>query len=167
MHMSSVAKLRLMNREKKMVRYYDDMGTGKGNCTIGIGHFVHRNPCTAAELIRKVTEQEVMECFDSDVRAAENTVNRSVKISLSQEQFDGLVSYTFNRGPNGALAAYDLVNAGDFRGAALEMRKRVATKVKRNGKTVMEVARGLITRRGEESAPFITAAKQKDGGGPK
>lgn len=167
MHMSSVGKLRLMNREKKMVRYYDDLGPGRGNCTTGYGHYVHRNPCTADELALKVTGQDVLDGFDQDVLVAENAVGRNVKVPLSQEQFDGLVSYTFNRGPRGALAAFELINAGDLPGAASEMKKRITAKVRRKGKMVQQVVQGLVARRAEESAPFMAAAKQKDGSGAK
>jgi hypothetical protein len=68
MFMSSVGKLGLQNREKKMERYYDDMGPGKGNCTVGYGHLVHRNPCTPEELVRKVVEKDIMDGFDADIR---------------------------------------------------------------------------------------------------
>jgi GH24 family phage-related lysozyme (muramidase) len=167
MSMSSVGKLRLQNREKKIMRYYEDMGKGKGNCTMGIGHLVHKNPCTAEELARKVTDEDVMRGFDSDLRAAENAVNRNVKVSLTQEQFDGLVSYTYNRGPTEAMAAYQLTNAGDLQGAASEMRKRIMVKVKKKGKMVTETAVGLVARRAEESAPFMSTAKQKEGSATK
>jgi lysozyme len=161
MHMSSIAKLRLMNREKKMVRYYDDLGPGKGNCTMGIGHLVHRKPCSDKELAQKVIDQDIADGFESDVRAAENSVSRNVTAPLSQEQFDGLVSYTFNRGPSGSLAAYRLINAGDFEGVASEMRSRVKVRVKRKGKMIEAVLPGLVTRRAEESAPFMR--KQNSG----
>jgi GH24 family phage-related lysozyme (muramidase) len=162
MSMSSVGKLRLQNREKKMMRYYDDMGKGKGNCTMGIGHLVHKNPCTTEELAREVSEDDLMRGFDLDLRAAENSVNRNIKVLLTQEQFDGLVSYTYNRGPSGAMAVYHLVNAGDLPGAASEMRKRITVKLKRNGKMVTEAAGGLVARRAEESAPFMNAAKPQE-----
>lgn len=167
MNMSSVGKLRLQNREKKIMRYYDDMGKGKGNCTMGIGHLIHKNPCTAEELVIKVTDEDVMRGFHSDLRAAENAVNRNVKVSLTQEQFDGLVSYTYNRGPTGAMAAFHLINAGDLQGAATEMKKRVTVKVKKKGKMVTESAAGLVARRAEETAPFMSTAKQKEGSAAK
>ena len=154
MFMSSVGKLRLQNREKKTMRYYDDMGPGKGNCTVGYGHLVHRNPCTDEEAARKVTEKDVMDGFNSDVVTAENFVNRNIRISLTQAQFDALVSYTFNRGPGGAHKAFKLLNEGEFNKAAIEISSHVTASVKKNGKRVATVARGLFDRRAEESAPF-------------
>jgi lysozyme len=160
MFMSSAGKLRLQNREKKMARYYDDMGPGKGNCTMGYGHLVHRNPCTAEELAKKVTEKDVMDSFNSDVRATENVVNRNVKVSLAQEQFDALVSYTFNRGPGGAHKAFKLINDGEFDKAATEISSHVTVSVKKKGKSVATVAHGLFDRRAEESAPFRNAVNK-------
>jgi GH24 family phage-related lysozyme (muramidase) len=155
MYMSSVGKLRLQNREKKMMRYYDDLGKGKGNCTVGYGHKVHSKPCTAEKLARKVTEKEIMGDFDADVRTAENAVNRNVKVPLTQEQFDALVSYTFNRGSHGAQKAFALINSGDLPGAAAEISSRTTA----SGQTKMGQASGLFARRTEESAPFRSIDK--------
>lgn len=155
MHMSSVGKLRLMNRERKMIRYYDDLGPGRGNCTMGIGHYVHKRPCIADELARTVTEKDVTDAFDADVLAAERAVDRNVTTALTQEQFDALVSHTFNRGANGARKVYQLINAGDFDGAAGEISSHHSVaKIKKKGKWVTVHASGLISRRAEESAPF-------------
>jgi lysozyme len=156
MFMSSVGKLRLQNREKKMMRYYDDLGKGKGNCTVGYGHKVHSKPCTADELATKVTEKEVMRKFDADLRVAENAVNRNVKASLTQEQFDALVSYTFNRGPRGAHKAFELINSGDLSAAATEISSRTTA----SGQTKKGQASGLFARRDEESAPFRNVANE-------
>jgi lysozyme len=156
MYLSSVGKLRLMNRKRKMVRYYDDLGSGKGNCTMGYGHMVHRKPCSAEELAKKVTQKEVMRNFDSDVRVAENAVNRNVKVPLTQEQFDALVSYTFNRGAAGSHKAFTLINSGDFTSAAAEMSSHITASDKKK----MTRAGGLSARRAEESAPFRKARIQ-------
>jgi lysozyme len=164
MFMSSAGKLRLQNREKKMVRHYDDMGPGKGNCTMGYGHLVQRNPCSADELTTKVSERDVIGGFDSDVRTAESIVNRNVKVSLTQEQFDALVSYTFNRGPGGAHKAFKLINDGEFEKAATEISSHVRATVKKKGKSVATVANGLYSRRTEESAPFRKAANKTSQG---
>lgn len=156
MHMSSVGKLQLMNREKKMARYYDDLGKGKGNCTVGYGHKVHGKPCTADELARKVTEEEITRNFDADVHTAENAVTRNVKVPLTQEQFDALVSYTFNRGPHGAHKAFALINSDNFPAAAAEISSRTTA----SGQTKKGQASGLFARRAEESAPFRNVAKE-------
>jgi lysozyme len=158
MYMSSIARLKMQNREKKMMKYYDDLGPGKGNCSWGIGMKEHRGPCTAEELSRKVTEEQVATGFGQRVRDAERAVERNVKVQLTQAQFDALVSLTFNRGPTGAFHAYELLNAGDFDGAANWIATLTSSKVKKKGHWVSVLVPGLIPRRAEESAPFRNAA---------
>jgi GH24 family phage-related lysozyme (muramidase) len=158
MFMSSVGKLRLQNREKKIMRYYDDMGPGKGNCTVGYGSKVHSNPCTDAELKSSVTDELVQSLFSANLRDAERGVERHVKVPLTQEQFDALVSYTFNVGARHALPVFTLINRGDLAAAANVISRNTTVKIKKAGKTVRVVAGGLISRRAEESAPFKPVA---------
>lgn len=153
----AVARLNMRHREKKMMKYYDDMGPGKGNCTFGIGALVHRGPCSAAELKTKVTDAQVEAAFVSRVAEAERAIARNVKVELTQAQFDALVSLTFNRGPTGAFHAFELVNTGDLQGAANWISTLVQVKVKKNGHWATVTAPGLVQRRAEESAPFRIA----------
>jgi lysozyme len=76
------------------------------------------------------------------------------KQKLPQDQFDALVSLTFNAGVKGSRQVYMLVETGRLTEAATEIRTMTSTHV--NGKKVL--ARGLIPRRAEESAPFQAAA---------
>ncbi|UMR28504.1 glycoside hydrolase family protein [Massilia sp. MB5] len=148
--MSAAARRRLRSRER--VRgYYNDMGGNRGNCTYGIGILVHRGPCTAAELRRPLTTAQVEISFAAAIREAERAVKRKVtRQALTQEQFDALVSYTFNTGANGAAGTLALVDRGRLQEAAVNMSRNIRTNV--GGQRV--VARGLIQRRQEESAPF-------------
>ena len=98
---------------------------------------------------------------------AYKVVNRNIKISLAQEQFDALVSYTFNRGPGGAHKAFKLINEGEFNKAAAEISSHVTVSVKKNGKRVVTVARGLFGRRAEESAPFRNVVNKTTQGAKK
>lgn len=63
MFMSPIGRRRLQEREKKIMAYYDDMGPGKGNCTVGHGSLVRRSPCTPEELRTLVTEAQVQQLF--------------------------------------------------------------------------------------------------------
>jgi len=148
--MSAAARRHLRSRER--VRgYYNDMGGNRGNCTYGIGILVHRGACTAAELRRPLTTAQVEISFAAAIREAERAVKRKVtRQALTQEQFDALVSYTFNTGANGAAGTLALVDRGRLHEAAGNMSRNIRTNV--GGQRV--VARGLIQRRQEESAPF-------------
>jgi lysozyme len=152
--MSSVARLNMRQREKMVMKYYDDGGPGRGHCTWGIGTLAHRGPCKQDELEREVTEEQIEYVFATKVKEAERAVDRNVKVELSQAQFDALVSFTYNRGVGGTAPVYALLNGGDFQGAANRISNEKYSRQKRNGKMVRVLLRGLIPRRAEESEPF-------------
>lgn len=156
MKMSPEARARMRRRERDVFNYYDDMGPGKGNCTWGPGILAHKGPCTKEELGAPVSAAAVEAEFARRVAEAEAGVIRQVrKQKLSQDQFDALVSLTYNAGVHGSRNVYTLVDTGRPAEAAAQIRTMTSTHV--NGKKVL--ARGLISRRAEESAPFDAAAK--------
>jgi len=156
MKMSSEARARMRRLERDVFKYYDDMGTGKGNCTWGPGILAHRGPCSKEELARPVSAAAVEAEFARRVVEAEGGVIRMVRVQkLPQDQFDALVSLTYNAGVHGTRNVYSLVDTGRLAEAARQI--RTMTSVRVNGKSV--VARGLIARRAGESAPFDTTAK--------
>lgn len=156
--MSPGARARMRKREVDMHKYYDDGGPGRGHCTWGAGILAHRGPCTKEELSRPVSQAEVDAEYARRVAKAEREVRSNVrKQALSQEQFDALVSLTYNTGARGSRGTYLLVEKGDFKGAADNIRQMTRTTI--NGKKV--VARGLISRRAEESAPFAPETGKK------
>ncbi len=84
----------------------------------------------------------------SDVATFEQAVNRAVKVPLNQDQFDALVSFTFNLG-EGNLKSSTLLrklNSGDAVGAAQEF--------KRWNKAGGKVLPGLTRRRACEALLF-------------
>ncbi|WP_462351566.1 lysozyme [Fusobacterium varium] len=64
-----------------------------GVLTIGVGH-------TGKDVKSgmKITKEKSREFLKNDLIKFENSVNRSVKVSLTQNQFDALVSFVFNVG---------------------------------------------------------------------
>lgn len=160
MYMSPEARARMRKREVDMYQYYDDGGPGRGHCTWGAGILAHRGPCSKEELARPVSKAEVDSEYARRVAKAEREVRSNVRAqALNQEQFDALVSLTYNAGARGSRGTYKLIEKGDFKGAAGNIRQMTRTTIK--GKKV--VARGLISRRAEESAPFapVEAPKKK------
>jgi lysozyme len=158
--MSAEARARMRKREVDVYKYYDDGGPGKGHCTWGAGILAHRGPCTGEELAKPVSEAEVNAEFARRVAKAEREVRSNVKKqSLTQDQFDVLVSLTYNAGARGSRGTYQMIERGDLKGAADNISQMTRTTV--NGKKV--IARGLISRRAEESAPFraMDAAKKE------
>lgn len=154
--MSGEARKRMQRLEVVVLKYYDDMGPGKGNCTWGAGILARRGPCTKEELARPVSPAEADAEFARRVAYMERVVRRSVTTqALTQAQFDALVSLAYNAGERGSGTTFDLVDSGDLKGAAANILKMTRTTVK--GRKV--IARGLVYRRREEAAPFLEAAK--------
>lgn len=158
MSMSPAARARMRAREVDVYSYYDDGGPGRGHCTWGAGILAHRGPCSNEELAKQVSPAEVDAEFSRRVAKAEREVRNNVqKQGLTQEQFDALVSLTYNAGARGSRGTYKLIEQGEFNRAASNISQMTLTTT--NGKKT--VARGLISRRAEESAPFRSVETAK------
>lgn len=155
MRMSPEALAAMRNTEKAVMKYYNDMGKNKGNCTWGIGFYVHKGVCTPDELTEKVTAPAIEIEYAKRVAEAERRVKVKVKVKLNQAQFDAIVSFTYNTANVTNDRVYDALNANNFEAAAQRISE--ANKVKVGGK--LKLAPGLIKRRVEESAPFRAAEK--------
>jgi GH24 family phage-related lysozyme (muramidase) len=121
--------------------YLDQVGVP----TIGWGH------TAGVHMGMTVTRADCEAFLAADLHVAEEAVTRLVKVSLSDNQFDALVSFTFNVG-TGALAASTLLrdlNAGDYAAAADQFLRWV------NGDR--GPIQGLVARRQEERALFLRA----------
>lgn len=97
----------------------------------------------------KINKPTAQEYFEQDVAWSVNAVNKLVKVGLSQNQFDALVSLVFNIGETNFRKSTLLrkLNAGDYEGAAEEFPRWVYQKG--------EVLRGLVRRRAEEMEIFL------------
>jgi len=82
---------------------YDD---SQGNCTVGVGHLVHKGPTSADDRNHwgTITLPHALALLQADAhRNGLDAVRSSVKAPLTQGQIDALISLCFNCGP-GALA---------------------------------------------------------------
>jgi lysozyme len=125
-----------------------------GNCTIGFGHKLRDGPCTAEDLANNppITRDQGLQLLHQDVASTEQSVRDLVTASLSQQQFDAVVSFTFNAG-SGTLATSTLLkdlNADDF-GAVPEQLNRF---VFAGPPGHQQRLPGLVRRREAEGAIF-------------
>lgn len=131
--------------EDTKLKAYDD---GVGVWTIGTGTTVYPNGVKVKKGDTCTLEQ-AKSYFAHDLKKFEKTVNELVVVPISQNQFDALVSLTYNIG-SGAFTKSTLLrklNAKDYQGAA----DQFLVWIRGGGK----VLKGLERRRAAERALFI------------
>lgn len=123
----------------KLSPYKDSAGLW----TIGYGHLLKNG-----EWWDSITEAQASQLLAQDVGTAEDAVNSLVKVTLSQPQFDALVSFVYNVGVGAFRRStlLKLLNAGDYAGAAAQL----PLWRKAGG----QVIQGLVNRRASEVALF-------------
>jgi lysozyme len=112
--------------------------------TIGYGH-TH-----TAKQGQKITGAQAEALLRKDITWAEEAVNKSVVVPLTQNQFDALVSFVFNVGAGafGSSTLLRLLNSKDYEGAANQFL--------RWNKQKGVVLKGLTKRREEERKLFLS-----------
>lgn len=114
--------------------------------SIGYGHFI-----LPGENLTAITKGQARELLEQDAAIAEAEVKTSVKVPLTQNQFDALVSLTYNIGITAFRNSTLLkkLNAGDYTGAAEQFT--------RWNKSQGETLAALTARRADEQELFLTA----------
>lgn len=117
-----------------------------GRWTIGYGH---THGVRSGETI---TPEEAEDLLRKDLKDCEATVERMVKVDLTQNQFDALVSFVFNLGQGsfGSSTLLRKLNRGDYEGAAEEFTRWNKARV--DGE--LKAQPGLTRRRTAEAALF-------------
>jgi len=118
--------------------------------TIGYGHYG-----SDVRQGQTITKDQADKLFEKDVQRFENVVNNLVKVELTQDQFNALVSFTYNVG-EGALKSSDLLkklNSGDYKGASAEF--------PRWNKSDGKIIQGLVNRRKKERELFDKSTPTK------
>ena len=145
MDLSPIGEAVLIAREGRRLKAYKD---SVGIWTIGIGHTSAAGaPLVTAGLT--ITSAQCDAIFERDVQKYVAAVRQGLKVVVSQNAFDALVSICYNIGPGAFAGSIFLkrINAGDTPGAydAILMWKKPAA---------------IITRRQAEAQQFVTAYAQ-------
>lgn len=124
---------------------YDD---GVGVWTIGYGTIKYPNG-VRVKRGDKITQAQADEYMANDVSVFERAVNRLVKVPLTQNQYDALVSFTYNLGETNLSTSTLLrkLNTHDYKGAAEQF--------ERWNKAGGKVMKGLTRRRIAEKELFL------------
>ena len=123
---------------------YPDPATGGAPWTIGYGHTSGVQP---GDVISKAQAEQFLK---QDLAWAQDAVRNHVDVPITQNQFDALVSLTYNLGANGYSGLLSKLNSGDYAGA----QQMFGQYVHANGR----VMQGLVTRRASEAALFGNSA---------
>ena len=106
---------------KKVPYYATKIERERGILTIGYGiTYSDKNADLVERYKNGITTQEAETMFLNRVAVDELAIAKGVKVKLSQNQFDALVSLRFNLGALGVAAPtlYNALQAGDFEKAA-------------------------------------------------
>jgi len=119
-----------------------------GKQTIGYGHVIDPKLIALTKVFPRMTREKAEQLLKNDVKEAENAINSSVKVNISQGQFDALVSLIYNWGAYNFKISNGLrkLNTGDYKGAAIEFfsKERGVVSIKK------EFSLGLYRRRQAE-----------------
>lgn len=146
MHISTNGVSFLKSWEKLALVAYKAVPTEK-LWTIGYGHYgvAEHTICTAVE-----AEQILIE----DLQNTQDILNHYVKVPLTQNQYDALVSLVFNIGSGNFLSsnAFKYLNAGNYEHFTYNAFDPIHGFVKSGG----VIVKGLVNRRNAEKNIFTS-----------
>jgi len=131
-----------------LVPYKDSAGFW----TIGYGHkIVPGDIYYPYGDVKEITEPQAAALLEQDMNEARGYVSMFVKVPLTQNQKDALTDLVYNIGAGNFSSSTLLkkLNAGDYAGAAAEF--------PRWNKSGGQVLPGLVSRRADEQALFMSA----------
>lgn len=136
-------------KEEFRSKVYDD--DGGGNCTIGYGHLIRHSLCTKEDKKQYehgISKQKANELLQTRLNYRIGVVNNALKklriIGVTQNQFDALVSFSFNGGGVNRLLTYnrDAVENG-FYNISKDIDNDYLQWIGSNG----QIVNGLLNRR--------------------
>jgi lysozyme len=132
----------LSHWEGEVLHVYKDQ---VGVPTIGVGHALK----AGESFPNGITHDQAMTLLSHDAAIAESAINGHTTVTLTQNQFDALVSFTFNLGTGAFTSStlLKLLNAGNVQGAADEFPKWCHAGGALN--------QGILNRRNSERALFL------------
>lgn len=130
-----------------LIRQFEGLRLLAYKCAAGVPSIGYGHTRTA-KMGQSITQERAEELLREDVARFEAAVSRLVKVPLTQDQHDALVSFAFNLGAKALEKStlLRLLNAGDYSGTAAQFDRWVYA----SGKKLS----GLVKRRAAERALF-------------
>ena len=141
--------MKISENGKNLIKNFEGLKLNSYKCssgvlTIGYGH-------TGSDVKENmiISKEEAEKLFDSDIVIHSNNVSKLVRVKLTQNQFDALVSFEYNIGYGNFSKSTLLkkLNLQDYKGASNEFDKWVYSKKKK--------LNGLVKRRNKEKELFL------------
>lgn len=124
-----------------------------GIWTVAFGHTdAAGDPKYASTKNKTFTKAEGRMILERDLAQYAAHVRKSVRVSLTADQFGALTSLCYNIGPSNFMSStlVKKLNAGDYEGAAEQF--------KRWNRAGGKILKGLVRRRAAEAALFLSGA---------
>lgn len=124
--------------------------------TIGVGHLIK-----PGENFTTITKEQALELLAKDVLKCEQAIAKFISVPLNQNQFDTLVSFSFNCG-TGVLQTSTLakrLNQGFHNEVPTHLLSWCKYTVIENGVKVLKTNQGLLNRRKSEGELWSTPVK--------
>jgi|GEM_PF-1947279 len=141
----------IMDHEGFMDHAYTDVNKK----AIGFGH----NIVKGEKFPKTISLAQAKKLLMKDLKIHEAAVKQAVKVKITQEHFDAMVSFSYNVGPENFRTSTMLkqLNAGNFESAGKEFDNWVFITGK---KGVCKKSEGLQDRRNAEQALFVKGNKK-------
>ena len=127
-----------------------------GKDHIGYGHLIKPGEKFTHSITGesgKITKEQAKEIFSQDIKIFEDAVNSTIKVPLSQNQFDVLVSFAYNTGPGRLkeLVNNSNLNEGNYTLLPKILLKYITYSTEEGGVKVRKRSKGLLNRREKEA----------------
>ncbi|PLB48966.1 lysozyme-like protein [Aspergillus steynii IBT 23096] len=144
----------LKGYEKMIPNPYDD---GYGNPTIGYGHLCQDFSCSDVSYSQPLTEETATKLLADDLEGFQDAVTNAFAdaVTLNDNQYGALVSWTFNVGAGGMQSSSLVRRMNNGEDVDVVAEEELPKWVHANG----AVSEGLVNRRNAELELFATASK--------
>jgi lysozyme len=128
-----------------------------GVWTIGYGSTRYQDGKAIKPNDKLANETAAADLFGITLNTYVNAVNKGVKVALTQNQFDALVSFIYNVGTGAVISStlFKMLNAGNYQGAADQFLLWNKITDPKTGKKVP--SKTLTNRREQERELFLKA----------